>query len=450
MVKKVGYIVLIILTVLFIVGYLRYNPTVSFANTIPVSADAIVRVNLRKIEYTIIKDVVKHPLSYFKSTKKSPNTQRRISLLSQIVIPTDLFFYTDYDNLKETWVSSAIKIKKDNDLEAFFRQENFKKSNTEGAMYFFRKNFICFVNNEELRIMFSFSKFTEVESKIKAVLNTDLYLKETTLCQLKNSNQLIAFSTKKEDFFELGFDGRRVSINGKFSKENNFFMLDEAQQKNNSLISISGKVNKSLLSRFIKQQEKDKFKKMINLSLDSISKKWNGEIDVSLKSFISKNDTIITYKYDDDFNRVEETVVKKTVIPDLQIELGSPNNALFDYLHSKEAIKFLENDTILIVNPLFKTYAKKGMNGLFLYSKEIEALEKVEDHKFSLSFNVEEYKETEMKPSLVFDKYLDSIKYITVIVTSDTKVEIVIGLKNNSENFIYNLSKITKDILLKS
>ena len=84
MVKKIVYTVIIIFGILFTVGYFRYNPTVNFTKEIPVYAEAIVRVNLREIEYTIIKDVVRHPFLYFKSRGSSSSSETKF-LISRSV-----------------------------------------------------------------------------------------------------------------------------------------------------------------------------------------------------------------------------------------------------------------------------------------------------------------------------------------------------------------------------
>ncbi len=443
MVKKIGYTILIVIGLLFTVGYFRYNPTVNITNVIPISADAIVRVNLREIEYNMVKDVVKHPFSYFKSTKNSGSTESRLSLFDQIVIPTNVFFYTNYSNLKNRWISSVIEIKDKTNLQAFFKQEKLVRKTIDDIEYFTHKNVVYFIANNELRILFSFNKITKVENILSVVLKGENYLgeKEGILSNIKTSNQLIAVSTKKEGFFELSMSSEELSIKGQLNQKNNLFLPYKIQKNTNSLASISGRINKQLLFGLVKTKQKERFEKLVNLSLDSINNHWDGEVDINLESFIKRNDTIITYEYDDDFNKVEKKSIQKKVVPKLNIRIGG--STFFDYLLSKDAIKNIEKENLLVVNPFFKTYANKRKNELFLFSNGTYKDDSVrsEKNKFLLFFNVEKYLQNESDFYSISKEYFSSVRNIKAVVTKENKIEIVVNLKGTPQKFMYQILK---------
>ncbi|CAM1349164.1 hypothetical protein [Tenacibaculum insulae] len=447
MIKKIVYTLLITLAVLFTVGYFRYNSTVNIANKIPVNADAVIRLNLREIEYNMLKDVVKHPFLYFKSTDTSINKvdESKVSLFDGVEIPKNLFFYTNNSSLKNTWVSNAVKITDKKRLQSFFKQKKFVKSNSKlNVKYYTFKNFVCVINGTELVVFFAFNRIKNVEGKLNAVLKNKTYLLSNNAIfdKIKTSTQLVSIATNKDVFFELGVRSETLFLKGELTKNSNLFLQHNTQNNKESLVSISGKIDKNLLLGFVNNKQKKKFKKLTNLSLDSICNYWNGEINTQLISFISKKDTILTYEYDDDFNRITKKKVQETIIPNINIKLGG--KGFFDYLFFKQAIKKVNNDSLLVINPFFKTYANTCNNELILFSEEntTRGFKGVEKNKFSLIFNPEKYFKKNGKSShFLVDKYFYSIKKVEFFVTNQNKISAAVKFKTSPQNYLYQLLK---------
>ncbi|MCT4699975.1 hypothetical protein [Tenacibaculum haliotis] len=447
MLKKIGFTILIILGIVFTVGYFRYNPTVNITNTIPAYADAVIRVNLREIEYNILKDVVRHPFLYFKSNEKTTKNQEKpknkISLFDAIEIPADVFFYTNERNLKDTWVSSALKLKSKNNLQAFFKQEKIVKKNTQQkVVYFTYKQRIFFIINNEVRLLFSFKKIKNIADKLSFISQEKgcLSTSDKIIDNIKKSTNIIAIATSKGVFFELGINGKTVVVNGELAEKNSLFLPYKAKSSATSLVQASGKINKHFLFDFLGEKQKDNLKKLTTLSLDSIRNKWNGEFDLDLASFINKKDTIVTYEYDDDFNKVAKTTIQENVIPKGSFRIGGATFS--EYLYSKEAIKNIETDSLLVLNPFFKTYVSKQKNSLFLYStkdKITSNFKQDEKHKFSFFFNAEKYFETEKGTYHTANKYLLPIKTINAFVTSTNKMVVKINFKESFQSYMYQL-----------
>lgn len=431
--KKIVYLVLIILGVVFTVGYFRYNPTVNIINTIPASAESVIRINLREVEYIMIKDVLKHPLSYFDFKKTtSSGSKKTISLINQIEIPKNLFFYTNSKSLKNTWISSAVEIKNKEKLFEFFKQEGVVKKNKETVAYFAYKKFNYFVKGDELKMMFSYNDITKTELIIDTVFKEGSYLKESNkdLLKLKNSKGLIAMYVKNNGFFELKKQSQKILIEGELN--NNLFLPYEAVENEQVLALVSGRVNQEFASGFIKKKQKDKFKKLTNLSLDSINNYWNGELDFSIKSFENKTDTITTYEYDDDFNKIEKKSVDVKIIPNINFRIGG--STIFDYLYSKKSIQNVEGENIAVLNPLFKTYASKGGKEAVLHSvpNGINNFKEKGSNKFLFLLNVERYLEKDRGLYSVTNKYLKQIRKVRATITKNNEIKVVIDLKSAS------------------
>lgn len=445
MFKKVGIFILTIISVLCTVGFFRYNPTIHTTNIIPVSADVIVCVNLREMEYNMLKDVVKNPLAYFKLLENNQH-KKVISLFDQVVLPSSIFFYTNNNVLKNTWVSTAIEIKNKPKLFSFFKQKGFIKNTLKNAVYFINKKTIYFIHKNELTMLFNLGEITKIQTKLNAVLNTSNYLndEDSIVQKFKKSKQIVAMSIKNESFLELKIDGDSILITGDLAEENMPFLYkNHENNKNGSLATVSGRIKKYFLFDYLNEKQKTSFQKLTNLSLDSLQTHWNGEFNANLDSFIHQKDTIVTYEYDDDFNKVAKTRIQKTILPDLNISLGG--NTLFEYLWSKKAIKNINEENLLVVNPFFKTYASKYKTKLLLFSKELRNAsfynEKEYNNKFLLFFNVEKYLKTQKSSFFIPKHYLAEIKKIKAVITKKNKVNIKICLKKTPQNLMFQLVK---------
>ena len=235
---------------------------------------------------------------------------------------------------------------------------------------------------------------------------------------------------KNKGFFELKKKSQKILIEGELS--NNLFLPYEAVENEQVLALVSGRVNQEFASGFIKKRQKDKFKKLTNLSLDSINNYWNGELDFSIKSFENKTDTITTYEYDDDFNKIEKKSVDVKIIPNINFRIGG--STIFDYLYSKKSIQNVEGENIAVLNPLFKTYASKGGKEAVLHSvlNGVNDFKERGSNKFSFLLNVERYLEKDRGLYSVTNKYLKQIRKVRATVTKNNEIKVVIDLKSTS------------------
>jgi len=438
MLKKAIYSILLIAATAFTVGYFRYNPTVNFKDKIPASANVVIRVNLRTIEYNILKDVLSSPFSYLKLTNSSKKAKKN-SLINNVEIPTDIFFYSSTKVSKIKWISSAVKIKNVDCLKTFFKEQNLIEKSIDNIDCFINKNIIYCIDKDELKILFTSGETIQSEDELSIVFNDKTYLTNTdnVLKRLIKSDKSIVVSTKKEDFIEVDTDNEKLLVNGELNKNNQLFLPYQTKKSDNNIAFVSGKLNTEFLFSFLDDKVQSKIKKTTNLSLDSIGNYWNGAINFQLKSFNNKIDTIVTYDYDEDFNKVEKKTIQKTSIPSFNLELGGVS--FFDYLSAKEMIKNVEGGSLLVVNPLFNTYASKNNKSLFLSSNKtsLKRFENLKNDKFSLFLDVEKYIENQTSLYEFSNKKITLIKQVKAVITSENKLEGEISLKDTSKNAFY-------------
>lgn len=435
MIKRIAYILVIVCCIIVTVGFFRYNPTVIYTEKVPASAETVIYVNLREIEYNILLSFLKHPLSQFDSKKYSTPKKEKTTLLDQIEIPNSVFFYTNQQEFKDFFISNQIPVK--TKFTEVLKEEGFTEQKIKNTLVYTKGRVSCVVQNTSLQVLLKKHKNAYISSVLLSALNHKSYFSENDSIfeQIKKSGTPIAISTLQGGFFKLVIDEGVLRIQGELSKENDLFEPFQATSVIGSIVNVSGKLNTKIVADKLDGNFKEKFRKLTTLSVDSVTNKWNGIVEGSLTSFIEKSDTIVTYEYDDDFNKIEKKKIQKTITPKVILEVKG--NDLCSYLEEKRAIQKIDNENLLTLMPLFTTYSFCEENGLkFTSVKDHELTKKAdENNKFYFSFNVADYQEKDRGIYSLKNKYLDKVKTIQLLVTNNNELTATVELKNTSKNF---------------
>ncbi|WP_428741451.1 hypothetical protein [Tenacibaculum sp.] len=441
MIKRIAYIIIIGCCVLVTVGFFRYNPTVIYADKVPVSAETVVHVNLREIEYNILCSFLKHPFSQLDfentSTKKR---EKKESLLNQVEIPSSLFFYTNQDEYKGFLISNKILFKKR--FVATLKEEGFKEQNIKEDTFYVKGRMACVLQGNTFQVLCKLEKDAVISSELLTSLNEENYFPEeaSIFDKIKNRDNPITVTTTQGDFFEVTIDDGLLTLQGKLGEGNAVFLPFKATSSNGTIAALSGKLNAEKVAGALGENVKAKFKKLTSLSLDSIADKWSGAMNFNLSSFIEKSDTIVTYEYDDDFNKVEKKEVQHIIIPSLSLSVEGKE--LCDYLNKKQAIKLVENDSVLTLMPLFTTYVscKEDLLKLTSVKNQSKKRKTEEVNKFLFWFDVAAFQQKERGIYTFQNKYLDKINTIQFSVAKNNEVKATVQLSNTSKNFFFQLS----------
>ena len=440
MIKKIAYTFLIVCCIIVTVGFFRYNPTVIYAEKVPVSAEAVIHVNLREIEYNILTSFLEHPLSQLNFIKQ-PTTKKenQRSLLDQIEIPSNAFLYTNQQEFKGFLISNKVSVK--NDFVEVLKETGFKEEKVGKTTIYRKQQITCVVNNNEVQILFKVDKSAKVSNELIEALDKGNYFSDDAeiFSNIKKHKSPIAFSTNKGGFFKVLVDEGQLSIKGKLNENNDIFLPFKAGFEADAITIISGKLNTKKLAKILPENASGKFKKLTTLSLDSITAKWNGVMDFNLSSFVTKSDTIVTYEYDDDFNKVAKKEIQNMITPNVTFNLEG--EGLCEYLNKKEVIKRVNNSEVLTLMPLFTTYSFCNEGELQFTSQKQPVLNKLKklDDKFYFLFDVAQYQAKDRGVYSFKNKYLDKVQSIQLSVASSNDLKATVKLKNTSKNFFLQL-----------
>jgi len=445
--KKLGYTFIVVSILLVITYIVRYKQALTFSNRIPQTATSIININTRQLEHHLLIDFLTHPITYLKSdTKKDSVKKQKFSLTKGVQIPKNVLFFTNNTTLSDAWFSSIFKVTDSEELSKYLIAEKFKKSNFENSSIFSKDYVVVVLKNKQLIIAIKSDKKTDIVHTIQNIFDETDFLSEASplLKPIVNSTSDICFTTQNKDFLEANFKKGALEIEGKTNPDFDLFMIGmQPEYTRNSLAFISGKINKKhvLFQNGLKKMNPSKFNKLTHLSLDSIINQWNGSFSFNLKSIASKTDTIITYDYDDDFNKVEVKSTQKLVIPEVEFELKSEKNArLYDYFLQKNAIQVIESDTLIVAFPVYKLYVHSTKNSVMISDKKGFHSMPVMESEFRLKgyFNIEEYLNNQVDIiHLPKDtKYIELFKEASVQLSNKNKLYIKVQLKNTNRNFL--------------
>ncbi len=107
---------------------------------------------------------------------------------------------------------------------------------------------------------------------------------------------------------------------------------------------------------FIRRWRDNTVFKKLQINADSIAKQTNGFINVAIHGKTTQTDTIISYIYDDNFNKVAQKTAIDKEVPKIEIQLGHKNNGIANYLKAQGLVN---NNAIFTGIPYYQFYVNQ-------------------------------------------------------------------------------------------
>jgi len=394
--KRILYIIGSISIILAIIYLLRYKTGNDISHNIPSDAVAVVNINLRNLEHHLLLDFLKHPLKYFnKSSEKKSNAPSLHDFYKAVDLDKNWVFYTTKSDYS-TWFSDAKMINDKVVVETFLTAQKFDKKtivkDKNVTDIFVKKNLYCILNTVANKKMIQFCYSTDNLQQIyERMPNNSSLTEESFIYQhlLKTPNDIV-FVSKNKNIITADFVDGAIDMNGNLESD---FFQNTAIFSEDGLISLDVKVNKKseLYQTITKSVNRKKFAKITQMSFDSIQKYWDGDLHFHLRRFEKKKDTIKTYAYDDDFNKIEKIAVQNQFLPDFSFRIGT-KSAINNYLIKNNVLQVVNNDSVFVAFPLVKTYCSVSKKQIDLYSKN--PIKLASKHaKLQLFFDLNHYRQ---------------------------------------------------------
>ena len=378
--KKYLKITLSILLLLLIgyFGYRHFKKTSILLDVIHEDAESVMKIGVHDITKTLVLDALSSPSYYWKKTRSYERDKKKDSLKDDDkgvdLRPFSIVFYTikAIDNT----LFATFKI---DDLEAF---ENYinkyskKKSSaisTDAKGYkhlsLEKSKLVLAWDSEKLAAALTSS--TPIE-KLKGIFE-DVLLNDKLISdknhdfikRLSGASDHITFA-RKESLIGLNFKDGEAVMNGTFYTEaKNTFKTNITH---NRLPEAS--LHMHFDANFDKPENHNDFSKRLkelsfftknNLEINELLDKTNGFLSITIKGTTKQSDTIVSYEYDDNFEKVAIKTLQEKKAPKVLLNIGSSDKKnLKDYLKTQGAIK----NEILTSIPYYTFYAKENSKGI--------------------------------------------------------------------------------------
>ncbi len=412
---------------MLLIAYLiRYKLGDCICDSIPSNAKAVVKVDVRLLEQHLVQSYVMRLLSPSsdkedepagpqKAKDKAPNkdsiSQPRITEF--IKWPKTFLLFRIGE--KWNWKSSALSVKDTANLIAYLNHNEFR--DTGDGIY----------SKENKHVLLRDKQFSVVVGDLGVIGKPEedtSYLSSGNplFDSINRSDSEVSYVDELGNNLDLSFDKGRVQVTGNYNLD--FLESSLASPAGENVGHVSMQLN---LEKLIKDLDKgyiDKFSNFTKLKVDSLAHFMNGEIQANFHDLMVKVDTIVTYDYDDDFNKVEIKKVEKNLQPSYSMSIGlSPEGE--QYMRRQKAIVSQDGQDILAIMPLVKTYCDYDSTNLNLFTDDHRNELQESNSKFELSFNT-----GASNSAKGWSKRMKEIDDISISISSENDINGVINLSD--------------------
>jgi len=437
--------VVILSLLIFFVGTFKYRQYRANQVSIPKNASSVVKVSVDEVYKSLSTNMISHPGYYFRSDTKTTTKFRFDGLAHGLKIPASIYLYT-IQNQPKTALFSRFEIKDFTTFENFLKSVlhlNIEKK-AEGISFAKSKlgNIaICYNSKNAAMVVSSLSvDFDLILTDILSQKNF-VELSKSTFNPISSATNHMAFADG-EHFATLNFDNGAINFDDEFISQRIIPMAKPQHRKFYSESAVRFWLNadfKTIPGQIFKL-------KNASLEQDSLAKYYKGYVDFEWLNTIQQTDSIITYDYNDDFEKVERVTLQKKDIPNFVVNISSDAIGLKNYLHRQNIIDLDSGVINKSVFPLYKVFVTSDDKQLVFSTKNGNRVgETTELTKDFFALSVDFLKLNKQINQPLFTRYSKNLKFLEVKgrkqdngkIKVNSKVEFV----NKDINSLYQLLK---------
>lgn len=335
-ITRAAIVVLLLLFVFY--GFLKYRQYDSYDGMIHKNADVIIKINSDQLIRKIAYNTLTNPSFYFQSAEEDSTSadEDDDDRARGFTLPANLFVYTLKGDLKTFY--TTLKVYDSASLKAFVQ-------NTLGINSFttFPKYSYAYSDNRKVQMVFNNETvtlaYTFKGEDLQASLQQILLQKETmpadsdVISALKSADG-DAVVLQGNNIANIDFENGKVVLSGFLNPDPEIeFPSTASLARIDTSASVHLGIFGNVPTPFLKSYKLND----ITIPLDSLAKNYEGYLDLRVAGTAIQHDTIITYDYNDDFEKVEVKTVSESEVPGVNVVLRGKAANMMDLL-KKERI----------------------------------------------------------------------------------------------------------------
>ncbi len=386
------------------IGYFVYNhfkKTAVLTNVIHKEAESVLKIGVHDIKKTLVLDVLSAPSYYWSNSSFSKRETKKDSIEDKgkgiDFMPYSVVFYTmkEVKNTLFTTFNIDDAILFEEYVTKYVAEKKGTINNTKDYKYVsLEKGKVALAwNSEKLAVAIA----PEITMhKVQAVFNDVLlYNKlisdkdDSLIKQLASTTDHLVY-VKDKSISTINFIDGEVLVKGNLytKKPNKYYAQTVYYAMPNSSLQFfydANFKNQQTKNSILQSLEDISFFKKNNIDVKTILDRTNGFFSLEVNGSTMQKDTIITYEYDDNFDKVATKTLQEKIVPKMLIHLGAEDKSLNTYLKAQGAIE----NNILTAMPYYTFYTKEDLlNTYFSTSnKSITTTKKVNPNFLSFKIN---------------------------------------------------------------
>ncbi|MBT2564510.1 hypothetical protein J7E50_06395 [Pedobacter sp. ISL-68] len=436
---------IVILLLIFFAGVLKYRKYQAGQTLIPQNATGIIKINVDELYQTIALNMLGNPGYYFKSDVKKANAIKIDKYATGLSVPASIYFYTLAGQPLGT-VFSRLELKNSADFENFAKNvlhlQIIKKAKGISMAKSRLGNFVLCYNNKAVAMVIT-PQIKGFDTILTNILNQKKMVRvaESPFKEVLDQKQHVVFANTKNNGW-IDFKSGSVNFSNVFLAKDILPATQSVHHQFNQNSTVSFWLNANLNPGNHKVY---KFKNF-NLEQDSLIKYYNGKLDFEWTNSITQTDSIITYEYNDDFEKVEKISLQKRNIPSISVNFGSKGNGLKNYLAKQGLINLDSNVVNKNAFPLYKVFVSSNQENLnFSTVKNQNTLTSNVTSTDFLYLNVDLMKLAQRLETPFVTSYFKTLKNLEVkgkfLDSKKVKIDGKLELKNRDINSLYQILK---------
>jgi hypothetical protein len=299
---KKKYIFLFIIVLLSIGVYFLFFHKDKSLKYIPDNADIVVLIDVKKAKRQYISSYLMHPSKWFEEKNGAKN---KISVTDSGLEIPDFLQIFHLNNTKISEWYTVLEINDKEKLSAFLKDRKFIN---DGKGIFKNNQLFVKINGEKCIVGTSDLNFNNIgkpfsEKFRNYVLNADSFMDD-------GLGSISFISELRTQNFSIDLQDDEIEIKNKQNSTNFESLISDLYKKSQFLDAELDSENIKKIGSVFKQNLID------SASVNHLKMSAN---------LTQVNDTIVSYKYDDNFNEIEKISYQKIVQPDYEIVLQTSN-----------------------------------------------------------------------------------------------------------------------------
>ncbi|MBL6448633.1 hypothetical protein JMN32_20140 [Fulvivirga sp. 29W222] len=345
-ITRAAVVVLLLLFVFY--GFLKYRQYDSYQGMIHKNADLIIKINSDQLIQKIALNSISNPSFYFSPSEEDSTSAEDVDVISKgFTLPANLFIYSLKGDIKTYYTS--LKVNDSSALKTYIQSKldvsNFKVLRKYSYASSEDNKIQIAYNDQRLALAYTFNG-QDIKKTLEQILsqNEAVATDSETISTLREASGDVVI-LQRDNLADIDFDNGKIVLSGIWNPDVGIEFPTTAPvalpDTGTSLhLGFSGNVP----AQFLKSYNINS----ITIPLDSLARDYGGYFDLKVTGNTIQHDTIITYDYNDDFEKVEVKTVNKTKVPGVRVLIKGKANHMLDLLRKNRiAINNKLNRTIL-------------------------------------------------------------------------------------------------------